>query len=165
MVDRPESSTMPNANPPPSLAPSVGLPLDKPVVLVVMGVSGRGKTTVAVLLAVLLAMVTFGTAVGVSLATLAKKIGASLAPIVGVMLIVGAGGGFAAGLSPNHITLAVLAVGAGSLINSHVNDAGFWLVKGYFGLTVGQTLKTWSLMETLISVIGLGLVVLLSTVL
>ena len=64
MVDRPESSTMPNANPPPSLAPSVGLPLDKPVVLVVMGVSGRGKTTVAVLLA----MVTFGTAVGVSLA-------------------------------------------------------------------------------------------------
>lgn len=165
MVDRPESSTMPNANPPPSLAPSVGLPLDKPVVLVVMGVSGRGKTTVAVLFAVLLAMVTFGTAVGVSLATLAKKIGASLAPIVGVMLIVGAGGGFAAGLSPNHITLAVLAVGAGSLINSHVNDAGFWLVKGYFGLTVGQTLKTWSLMETLISVIGLGLVVLLSTVL
>ena len=165
MVDRPESSTMPNANPPPSLAPSVGLPLDKPVVLVVMGVSGRGKTTVAVLFAVLLAMVTFGTAVGVSLATLAKKIGASLAPIVGVMLILGAGGGFAAGLSPNHITLAVLAVGAGSLINSHVNDAGFWLVKGYFGLTVGQTLKTWSLMETLISVIGLGLVVLLSTVL
>ena len=165
MVDRPESSTMPNANPPPSLAPSVGLPLDKPVVLVVMGVSGRGKTTVAVLLAVLLAMVTFGTAVGVSLATLAKKIGASLAPIVGVVLIVGAGGGFAAGLSPNHLTLAVLAVGAGSLINSHVNDAGFWLVKGYFGLTVGQTLKTWSLMETLISVIGLGLVVLLSTVL
>ena len=165
MVDRPESSTMPNANPPPSLAPSVGLPLDKPVVLVVMGVSGRGKTTVAVLLAVLLAMVTFGTAVGVSLATLAKKIGASLAPIVGVMLILGAGGGFAAGLSPNHITLAVLAVGAGSLINSHVNDAGFWLVKGYFGLTVGQTLKTWSLMETFISVIGLGLVVLLSTVL
>ncbi len=165
MVDRPESSTMPNANPPPSLAPSVGLPLDKPVVLVVMGVSGRGKTTVAVLFAVLLAMVTFGTAVGVSLATLAKKIGASLAPIVGVMLILGAGGGFAAGLSPNHITLAVLAVGAGSLINSHVNDAGFWLVKGYFGLTVGQTLKTWSLMETFISVIGLGLVVLLSTVL
>lgn len=165
MVDRPESSTMPNANPPPSLAPSVGLPLDKPVVLVVMGVSGRGKTTVAVLFAVLLAMVTCGTAVGVSLATLAKKIGASLAPIVGVMLIVGAGGGFAAGLSPNHITLAVLAVGAGSLINSHVNDAGFWLVKGYFGLTVGQTLKTWSLMETFISVIGLGLVVLLSTVL
>ena len=165
MVDRPESSTMPNANPPPSLAPSVGLPLDKPVVLVVMGVSGRGKTTVAVLFAVLLSMVTFGTAVGVSLATLAKKIGASLAPIVGVMLIVGAGGGFAAGLSPNHITLAVLAVGAGSLINSHVNDAGFWLVKGYFGLTVGQTLKTWSLMETFISVIGLGLVVLLSTVL
>ncbi len=127
--------------------------------------AGLGDPVAAVLFAVLLAMVTFGTAVGVSLATLAKKIGASLAPIVGVILIVGAGGGFAAGLSPKHLTLAVLAVGAGSLINSHVNDAGFWLVKGYFGLTVGQTLKTWSLMETLISVIGLGLVVLLSTVL
>jgi gluconate:H+ symporter, GntP family len=52
----------------------------------------------------------------------------------------------------------VLAVGAGSLFFSHVNDAGFWLVKEYFGLSVGQTIKTWSVMETIISVVGLVLV-------
>jgi GntP family gluconate:H+ symporter len=51
----------------------------------------------------------------------------------------------------------VLAVGAGSLFFSHVNDAGFWLVKEYFGMTVGQTIKTWSAMETVISVTGLAL--------
>ena len=38
---------------------------------------------------------------------------------------------------------------------SHVNDAGFWLVKEYFGLTVGQTFKTWSLMETILSVVAM----------
>ena len=43
-----------------------------------------------------------------------------------------------------------------------MNDAGFWLVKEYFGLSVGQTIKTWSLMETIISVMGLGLTLLLS---
>lgn len=37
---------------------------------------------------------------------------------------------------------------------SHVNDAGFWLVKEYFGMTVGETLKTWSLMETLLSLVA-----------
>jgi GntP family gluconate:H+ symporter len=68
----------------------------------------------------------------------------------------------AAGLTPTHLALLVLAVGAGSLFFSHVNDAGFWLVKEYFGLTVGQTIKTWSLMETIISVMGLGLTFLLS---
>ena len=57
----------------------------------------------------------------------------------------------------------VLAVGAGSLFFSHVNDAGFWLVKEYFGMTVGQTIKTWSVMETIISVVGLLLTLLLST--
>jgi GntP family gluconate:H+ symporter len=43
----------------------------------------------------------------------------------------------------------------GSLFFSHINDAGFWLVKEYFGMTVGQTIKTWSVMETLLSVVGL----------
>jgi gluconate:H+ symporter, GntP family len=47
---------------------------------------------------------------------------------------------------------------------SHVNDAGFWLVKEYFGLTVGQTIKSWSVMETLLSVSGLGVVLLLDLV-
>jgi len=67
-------------------------------------------------------------------------------------------------LSANHLALLALAVGAGSLFFSHVNDVGFWLVKQYFGLTVGQTLKSWSVMETVISVVGLLGVLLLSTV-
>ena len=172
-----------------------------------------GDPVFALLAAVLLAMVTFGTAVGFSPAVLGKKIGASLMPVVGVMLIVGAGGGFkqslvdggtgaaiakialaaglstlllgwivavlirlatgsatvatvtaagivaplAAGLAPAQLSLVVLSVGAGSLFFSHVNDAGFWLVKEYFGMTVGQTIKTWSIMETVISVVGLAL--------
>jgi GntP family gluconate:H+ symporter len=180
-----------------------------------------GDPVFALLAAVLLAMVTFGLQVGFDAATLSKKIGASLLPIVSVLFIVGAGGGLkqilvdggtgtaiakvavaaslstillgwivaalirlatgsatvatvtaagivaplAVNLSQTHLSLLVLSVGAGSLIFSHVNDAGFWLVKEYFGMTVGQTLKTWSTMETLISVLGLGLTLLLSGIL
>lgn len=181
-----------------------------------------GDPVFALLFAVLLAMVVFGTRVGFTATTLGKKIGQSLLPIVGVLFIVGAGGGFkqvlidggtgdaiakiavaanlsvlllgwivavlirlatgsatvatvtAAGivlplaqaqaLSPTHLSLLVLAIGAGSLFFSHVNDAGFWLVKEYFGLTVGQTIKTWSVMETIISVVGIVLVMPLSLV-
>ncbi|HEY3557199.1 MAG TPA: SLC13 family permease [Kribbella sp.] len=178
-----------------------------------------GDPVVALLIAVLVAMYTFGTAVGFGIPTLSKKIGESLLPISGVMLIVGAGGGFkqvlvdggtgtaiakiaiaanlsalllgwivavlirlatgsatvatvtaagivaplAGGLSTTHIALVVLAIGAGSLFFSHVNDAGFWLVKEYFGMTVGETIKTWSVMETVISFMGLGMTLLLST--
>ncbi len=68
----------------------------------------------------------------------------------------------AAGLSSSHLALLALAIGAGSLFLSHVNDAGFWLVKEMFGLTVGQTFKTWSVMETLVSVVGFSFVMLLS---
>jgi GntP family gluconate:H+ symporter len=180
-----------------------------------------GDPVFALLFAVLLAMVTFGTKVGFSVPVLAKKLSNSLMPVVGVMLIVGAGGGFkqalvdggtgaaiaklalAAGLStlllgwivavlirlatgsatvatvtaagivaplaanlpPNHLSLLVLAIGAGSLFFSHVNDAGFWLVKEYFGLSIGQTIKSWSFMETILSVMGLILTFLLSMVL
>ncbi|GAB2981657.1 GntP family permease [Amycolatopsis acidiphila] len=63
----------------------------------------------------------------------------------------------AATLDPTHSALLVLAIGAGSLFFSHVNDAGFWLVKEYFGLSVGQTIKSWSLMETVISVVAIAL--------
>ncbi|WP_427896458.1 SLC13 family permease [Kribbella sp. GL6] len=178
-----------------------------------------GDPVVALLIAVLVAMYTFGTAVGFGVPELSRKIGESLLPISGVMLIVGAGGGFkqvlvdggtgtaiakiaiaanlsalllgwivavlirlatgsatvatvtaagivaplATGLSTTHIALVVLAIGAGSLFFSHVNDAGFWLVKEYFGMTVGETIKTWSVMETVISVMGLGMTLLLST--
>ncbi|MFP5068661.1 gluconate:H+ symporter [Pseudonocardia nantongensis] len=68
-------------------------------------------------------------------------------------------------LDPAQTSLLVLAIGAGSLFFSHVNDAGFWLVKEYFGLTVGQNIRTWSIMETVISVSGLVLVLLLDLVL
>lgn len=71
----------------------------------------------------------------------------------------------AANLGPVQLALLVLAIGAGSVFFSHLNDAGFWLVKEYFGMTVGQTLKTWSLMETVLSVVGLGCVMLLSLIL
>ena len=70
----------------------------------------------------------------------------------------------AAGLDANTIALLALAIGAGSLFFSHVNDAGFWLVKEYFGMSVGQTIKSWSVMETIISVVGLLSVLALSVV-
>jgi GntP family gluconate:H+ symporter len=54
-----------------------------------------------------------------------------------------------------HPELLAIATGAGSLIFSHVNDGGFWLVKEYFNMTVGQTMKTWSVCETIISISGL----------
>lgn len=51
--------------------------------------------------------------------------------------------------------LMVLAVGAGSLMLSHVNDTGFWMFKEYFNLSLKETFKTWTVMESLISVLGL----------
>ena len=68
----------------------------------------------------------------------------------------------AGNLATGEVSLLVLAIGAGSLFFSHINDAGFWLVKEYFGLSVGQTLKSWSLMETVLSVSGLLMVLLLN---
>ena len=60
--------------------------------------------------------------------------------------------------------LLVLATGAGSLILSHVNDAGFWLVKEYFQLSLPDTFKSWTAMETLLSILGLVFVLLLGLV-
>jgi GntP family gluconate:H+ symporter len=179
-----------------------------------------GEPLVALTLAVLAAMVTFGYSVGVSGRVIASRINASVGPVAAVILIVGAGGGFkqtligagvgdsvakaashshlsvlllgyliavalrlatgsatvatitAAGivaplagqLSSTHTALLALAIGAGSLFLSHVNDAGFWLVKESFGLTVGQTFKSWSVMETAVSLVGFGSIMVLSTV-
>ena len=61
-----------------------------------------------------------------------------------------------------NVSLVVLAIGAGSVILSHVNDAGFWMFKEYFGLTVKETFLTWSLLETIISVSGLVFILILS---
>ncbi|MGW3321698.1 GntT/GntP/DsdX family permease [Streptomyces virginiae] len=180
-----------------------------------------GSPMIALLTAVLVGMFTLGRAAGFTRARISTTVEKSLAPIAGILLIVGAGGGFkqtlidvgvgqmildvsenwavptlllawliavairlatgsatvatisaaglvaplAADMSTAGTALLVLAIGAGSLFFSHVNDAGFWLVKEYFGMTVGQTLKTWSVMETIISVVGLLLVLLLSLVL
>ncbi|MFE0374414.1 gluconate:H+ symporter [Streptomyces inhibens] len=180
-----------------------------------------GSPLIALLTAVIVAMFTLGRAAGFTRGRIASTVEKSLAPIAGVLLIVGAGGGFkqtlvdagvgqmildvskgwhlstlllawliavairlatgsatvatisaaglvaplAAEMSTTHGALLVLAIGSGSLFFSHVNDAGFWLVKEYFGMDVGQTLKTWSVMETLISVVGIVCVLLLSLVL
>jgi GntP family gluconate:H+ symporter len=179
-----------------------------------------GNPLVALLIAVVVAMFTFGLASGMNRAAISKSCSDSLAPIAGIFLIVGAGGGFkqvlvdtgigtlladwakganvsvmllawvlavlirlatgsatiatitASGLmvslvgdlSTTDVSLVVLAIGAGSVFFSHVNDAGFWLVKEYFGLSVGQTIKSWSLMETVLSVSGLVFVLLLGIV-
>jgi GntP family gluconate:H+ symporter len=177
-----------------------------------------GNPFIALLIAVLVAMVTFGVRVGMDRNELSDTVAASLPPIAGILLIVAAGGGFkqvlvdsgigtllanwaqnanvsvlllgwaiavlirlatgsatiatitasslmvdlVSGLPTGEVSLVVLAIGAGSLFFSHVNDAGFWLVNQYFGLTVGQTIKTWSMMETVLSVTGLVCVLLLS---
>jgi GntP family gluconate:H+ symporter len=60
--------------------------------------------------------------------------------------------------------LLAIATGAGSLIFSHVNDGGFWLVKEYFNMSVIDTMKTWSVSETLISIIALLLTLALATI-
>ncbi|MFG2758126.1 gluconate:H+ symporter [Streptomyces wuyuanensis] len=180
-----------------------------------------GSPLIALLTAVIVGMFTLGRAAGFSKERIGTTVEKSLAPIAGVLLIVGAGGGFkttlidigvgqmildfsknwaiptlllawliavairlatgsatvatisaaglvaplAAGMGTAEAALLVLAIGAGSLFFSHVNDAGFWLVKEYFGMNVGQTVKTWSVMETIISVVGIVFVLLLSLVL
>jgi GntP family gluconate:H+ symporter len=63
-----------------------------------------------------------------------------------------------------HPELLAIATGAGSLIFSHVNDGGFWLVKQYFNMTVAQTIETWSVCETIISVTALLFTLALSCV-
>nr|WKF57286.1 High-affinity gluconate transporter [Paraburkholderia busanensis] len=180
-----------------------------------------GNSDVALLIAVLVSFWTFGASRGFTRDQIQKFCGECLAPIAGITLIVGAGGGFgrvlmdsgiskeivnaatsahlspllfgwlvaalirlatgsatvamttacgivapiaAAGAVQVQPELLVLATGSGSLIFSHVNDGGFWLIKEYFGMTVGQTFKTWSLLETIISLMGLGLTFALAAV-
>jgi len=171
-----------------------------------------GNSVMALLIAALVSFFTFGKARGFSREQILKFTNECLAPIAGITLVVGAGGGFgqilrdsgvsnaiigvanAAHLSPLLLgwvvaamiriatgsatvamttacgivapiaaasgaavrpELMVLATGAGSLILSHVNDGGFWLVKEYFNLTVPQTFQTWTVLETIISIVAL----------
>jgi GntP family gluconate:H+ symporter len=66
-----------------------------------------------------------------------------------------------AGVRPE---LLVISTGAGSLLFSHVNDGGFWMVKEYFNMSVAQTIKTWSICETIISLVALALTIAISVV-
>ena len=75
----------------------------------------------------------------------------------GILTPIVAGGG----ADPN---LMVLSIGAGSLFGSHVNDAAFWMFKEYFGLGIADTLKSWTVTETIVSVVGLAGVLLLTQV-
>ncbi|MEO7991349.1 MAG: gluconate:H+ symporter [Chryseolinea sp.] len=70
-------------------------------------------------------------------------------------------------LAQSHVdpNLMVLAVGAGSLMFSHVNDAGFWLFKEYFNLSIKDTIRSWSLMETVVAVCGLAGVMIIQSLL
>ncbi len=181
-----------------------------------------GSPLVAMLLATLLSLYTFGLGCGVDRARLLRFAEESLPAIAGVLLVVGAGGGFgrvldaagagtaiahsfdsigglrlpplvlgwviasllrlavgsatvavvtAAGIMAPMVAttrvnadLLVVAIGAGSLIASHVNDGGFWLVKEYLNMSVPQTVATWTVMETIIAVAGLAGVLLLSLI-
>lgn len=89
--------------------------------------------------------------VAVGSATVAGMTAAGIAaPLVGIT-----------GISPE---LMVLAAGAGSITFSHVNDAGFWIYKEYFNLSIGQTIKTWSVMVTILSLVGLAGVLILNMI-
>jgi len=177
-----------------------------------------GMPVIALLIAVLVGFVVLGRGAGFDRARLTTVVGSSLGPIAGILLIVGAGGGFkqvlvdtgigkviadlVAGSSVSVLLLAwlvavvirvatgsatvatitaagilqpltetldapmtallVLAIGSGSVFLSHVNDAGFWLIKEYFGLDIPRTLKTWTVLECAISITGLVGVLIIS---
>ncbi|AZI59297.1 gluconate transporter [Nakamurella antarctica] len=179
-----------------------------------------GNPPVALGIAVVFGIFVLGSGGKMNRDAISKTLDKSLPPIAGILLIVGAGGGFkqvlidtgigdviaravqgsglsvlflawmvavlirvatgsatvatvtaagilapvAATLPTATVALMVLAIGSGSLFLSHVNDAGFWLVKQYMGTSVGQTLKTWTVMECIVSVVGLVGVLLLNLV-
>ncbi|GGP50843.1 GntP family permease [Saccharothrix coeruleofusca] len=68
------------------------------------------------------------------------------------------------GYSQPQLALVVMAIASGSIIASHVNDGGFWIVSRYFGLSVKETLQTWTVLETILSVVGFAVAALLSLV-
>ncbi|WDF72908.1 GntP family permease [Novosphingobium sp. KACC 22771] len=84
---------------------------------------------------------------------------ATVATITASAIMAGVVGGHA--IDPS---LIVMAIGAGSVFFSHVNDPGFWLVKAYLGTSTRDTFRTWSMLESAISVVGLGCVLLLAQV-
>ncbi|MDR7161573.1 gluconate:H+ symporter [Arthrobacter sp. BE255] len=67
----------------------------------------------------------------------------------------------ASGFSQPQLALIVVAISSGSIIASHVNDGGFWIISKYFNMSVKDTLKTWTVLETVLSVVGFGMAALL----
>lgn len=65
--------------------------------------------------------------------------------------------------SDPHVALIAIAISAGSIIASHVNDGGFWIISRYFNMSVRDTLKTWTVLETILSAVGFGMAALLSS--
>lgn len=63
--------------------------------------------------------------------------------------------------SQPQLALIVMAISSGSIIASHVNDGGFWIISKYFNMSVQDTLKTWTVLETVLSVVGFGMAALL----
>jgi GntP family gluconate:H+ symporter len=177
-----------------------------------------GTPITSLLIALLVAMYTFGFSRGLTANRLAKITNDCLAPTASIILIIGAGGGFngvltasgvgdaiaayatsahisllflgwiiaglirasvgsatvamttaagivapiAATVPGTNLELLVLATGSGSIMLSHVNDSGFWLIKEYFNMSVADTLKTWTAMETILSFVSFGFILILS---
>jgi GntP family gluconate:H+ symporter len=69
------------------------------------------------------------------------------------------------GYSQAQLAVLVIAISAGSIIASHVNDGGFWIISKYFGMTVKETLATWTVLETILSVTGFAMTLLVWAVL
>jgi len=67
----------------------------------------------------------------------------------------------ATGVNPN---LMVLSIGAGSLMLSHVNDSGFWMFKEYFNLSLKDTIRSWTVMESIVGSVGIIIILLLDKV-
>ena len=101
-------------------------------------------------------LLAWAVAVGVRLATGSATV--ATITTAGIM----AGVAATSGVSPEWL---VLAIGAGSIFFSHVNDPGFWLVKSYVGTSMPDTFRTWSVMETAVSVLGLIFILIASHVL
>jgi GntP family gluconate:H+ symporter len=80
---------------------------------------------------------------------------------VSMMTAAGIVAPIAAAIPGTSKELLVLATGAGSLILSHVNDSGFWMIKEFFGMSVKETLQTWTALETIIAVVALVLILIL----
>jgi GntP family gluconate:H+ symporter len=67
----------------------------------------------------------------------------------------------ASGFSQPQLALIVVAISSGSIIASHVNDGGFWIISKYFNMSVKDTLKTWTVLETVLSGVGFGMAALI----